>query len=267
MNRQEILEYINYQGKYTKEVKTKINKLLKKYHPDTNKEDKKTILVIYEIKKELEEGKELDYNKETKKEKKETNTVNTIFIERIINILKQRKKFIRKELNNLYKRSYYYTNKIYEESYDKGLIDIKIEELNNNITFIKKVDNIEILIILIIIIIMITTIISKKIYLLLFIIIPIIFEKYYLNSKKIYIEDTKIIIDKLKSKKKEFLDREEKYNKNIKEIRNYEIRLEQEIRTISNDISYYSNELSKSKNIENEYSKEHENSVKYKKTK
>ena len=29
MNKQEILEYINYKGKYTKDVKTKLNKLIK----------------------------------------------------------------------------------------------------------------------------------------------------------------------------------------------------------------------------------------------
>ena len=246
MNKQEILEYIKYKGKYTKEVKTKLNKLIKKYHPDKNKEDKKTILVLYEIKKDLEKGKELKYKKDNIKEEK-TN-VNIFFIERIILILKKRKRFIQKELNNLYKKSYYYTNKIYEESYDKGLIDIKIEELNNNIRFIKKVDNIEILIILMIILILFITIITKKILLILFIIIPVLFEVYYLNVKNKYIIDTNKLIEKLKKKRKEFIDREEDYNKNIEEIRKHEIELEKEIKTINNDIGYYNNELSKVNN-------------------
>jgi len=56
MTKEEILKYLNYQGKYTKDVKRKLNKLLKKYHPDVNKDDKKTIIVLYQIKKELEEG-------------------------------------------------------------------------------------------------------------------------------------------------------------------------------------------------------------------
>ena len=246
MNKQEILEYINYKGKYTKDVKTKLNKLIKKYHPDKNKEDKKTILVLYDIKKELESGKELKYKKEIKKEDQEDKpNINVFFIERIILILKRRKRFIQKELNNLYKKSYYYVNKIYEESYDKGLIDIKIEELKNNIKYIKKVDNIEILIILMIILIMFITIITKKVLLILFIIIPILFEVYYLNVKSKYIIDTNKLIEKLKRKRKEFIDREENYNKNIEEIRKHEIELEKEIKTINNDIGYYNNELSK----------------------
>lgn len=276
MNKQEILEYINYKGKYTKEVKTKINKLLKKYHPDTNKDDKKTILIIYEVKKELESGKKIDYNNKQKQEEKTNHqeekpkqhedTINTFFIERIIKILKQRKRFIQKELNNLYKKSYYYTNKIYNESYDKGLIDIKIDELNNNIKYIKKVDNIEIMLLIIIILVIALSIIFKKYYLLFFIIIPIYSEKCYLNSKKNYINDTMKLIEKLKVQKKEFIDREEEYNKNIKEIRTHEIKLEKEIKTINNDISFYNNELSKS------YSKEKvaENSkdnIRYQKTK
>ena len=54
MTREEILKELNYKGKYNKEVKRKLKRLLKKYHPDNNKEDKETILVLYQIKKELE---------------------------------------------------------------------------------------------------------------------------------------------------------------------------------------------------------------------
>ena len=269
MNKKEILEYIDYKGKYTKEVKTKINKLIKKYHPDKNKEDKETILILYEIKKDLEEGKVLKYNKKEtiKEEVDETTNINVFFIERIIRILKNRKKFIQKQLNKLYKKSYYYINKIYEESYDKGLIDIKIEELDNNIRFIKKIDNIEIFIILMIVLILFITIISKKIVLLFFIIMPIIFEVYYLNSKKHYIEDTNKLIEKLKRKRQEFIDREEEYNKNIKEIRTQEIELEREIKTINNDIGYYNNELSKVNTNTKVNKKEYEDKDIYTKTK
>ena len=262
MNKQEILEYINYKGKYTKEVKTKLNKLLKKYHPDKNKEDKETILILYEIKKELEAGKELKYKEEIHEAQE---NINVFFIERIIRILKQRKSFIQKQLNKLYKKSYYYTNKIYEESYDKGLIDIKIEELDNNIKFIKKVDNIEIFIILMIVLILFITIITKKMVLFIFIIIPIIFEIYYLSIKKNYINDTKKLIEKLNKKRQEFIEKEDEYNKNIKEIRKQEIELEREIKTINNDIQYYNNELSKVNTNTKENKKEKEGS--YTKTK
>ena len=264
MNKQEILEYIKYKGKYTKEVKTKLNKLIKKYHPDKNKEDKETILILYEIKKDLESGKELKYKKDKKediKEEPEENNINVFFIERIIRVLKQRKKFIQKQLNNLYKKSYYYINKIYEESYDKGLIDIKIEELENNIRFIKKVDNIEILILLTIILILFISIISKKIFLLIFIIFPVLFESYYLKSKQKYINDTNKLIEKMKRKRKEFVDREEEYNKNVEELRKNEIELEKEIKTINNDIQFYNNELSKVNNKDKVNEKDYEDDI------
>ena len=84
MNKQEILEFINYKGKYNKEVKTKLNKLIKKYHPDKNKNDKETILILYEVKKELEEGKKLEYNEESIKSEEKIERTNPFFIERII---------------------------------------------------------------------------------------------------------------------------------------------------------------------------------------
>ena len=82
MTRNEILSEINYQGVYNKEVKRKLNKLLKKYHPDNNKEDKETILILYEIKKELEKGsieyKKVDIPSNLKKEDK----THIIFLDR-----------------------------------------------------------------------------------------------------------------------------------------------------------------------------------------
>ena len=54
MTREEILEKIRYKGEYTEAVKKRLKKLIKQYHPDVNKNDKKTILLLYDIKKELE---------------------------------------------------------------------------------------------------------------------------------------------------------------------------------------------------------------------
>lgn len=257
MNKQEIIDYIKYKGKYTKEVKTRLNKLIKKYHPDKSKDDKKTILILYDVKKELESGKELDYKKDVKESKTtdKDNSTKIFFIERIIKSLKKRKNFIQKELNSLYKRSYYYTNKIYEESYDKGLLDIKIEELENNIELIKKIGVLEIILLSIVLIIIFIAIITKSVYIFLLILIPILFEILYLNIKNNYIIETTKLINRLKQKRQEFIDREENYNKNIKEIRKHEIKLEKEIRSINNDISYYNHELSK----ENTKTKEYQN--------
>ena len=54
MTEQEIIEYIGFSGTYTKNVKKKLNKLIKKYHPDRNKNDKTTILILYSVKERLE---------------------------------------------------------------------------------------------------------------------------------------------------------------------------------------------------------------------
>ena len=81
MNREDILEQINYKGKYTKDVKKRLNKLLKKYHPDNNKDDKKTILILYDIKRELENGALLyDKNKKDNKSNKDIFTTNNLFL-------------------------------------------------------------------------------------------------------------------------------------------------------------------------------------------
>ena len=54
MTEKEIIEYIGFSGTYTKSVKKKLNKLIKKYHPDRNKNDKTTILILYSVKERLE---------------------------------------------------------------------------------------------------------------------------------------------------------------------------------------------------------------------
>ena len=101
MTEQEIIEYIGFSGTYTKNVKKKLNKLIKKYHPDHNKTDKKTILTLYSIKEKLE-NKTLTYTKNIdntsqtndiykKEEVYDTKTIN--FINRIINILIREKDF------------------------------------------------------------------------------------------------------------------------------------------------------------------------------
>ena len=69
MTREEILKYLNYNGRYTKDIKKKLNKLLKLYHPDNNKSDKDNIFILYQIKKELEDGT-LEYKDNYVKEEK-----------------------------------------------------------------------------------------------------------------------------------------------------------------------------------------------------
>mgnify|MGYP003297707832 CR=1 FL=1 len=56
MTREEILKKINYNGKYTKEVKSNLKKLIIKYHPDHNG-DSEVFKLLNSIKKDLDNGK------------------------------------------------------------------------------------------------------------------------------------------------------------------------------------------------------------------
>ena len=70
MTKEEIYEAINYNGNYNKEVKKKLRLLMKKFHPDLNKEDKETIKILVEVKNELINNK-VSYVKRKKQEAKE----------------------------------------------------------------------------------------------------------------------------------------------------------------------------------------------------
>ena len=106
MTREEILKELNYKGKYTKEVKRKLKRLLKKFHPDKNKNDKETILILYQIKKELETNTlvhdELFENIKSDESDYSQNGILTLFFEKMIKSLKNNKKEIDKKIKNLY---------------------------------------------------------------------------------------------------------------------------------------------------------------------
>ena len=159
MTEKEIIEYIGFSGTYTKSVKKKLNKLIKKYHPDRNKNDKTTILILYSVKERLENNT-LTYTKNNdndnsiynsyqtnninKKEKiYDTKTIN--FINRIINILIRKKDFFNKELNKIYNKEYYYNKKLYKNSELDGYNDIEIENILEILNSLKKVNYIDIL--------------------------------------------------------------------------------------------------------------------------
>lgn len=63
MTKEEVYKLIQYDGKYDEKVKKNLKSLIKKYHPDKNKDDNKMIKVIYEVKKELENN-QVSYNME-----------------------------------------------------------------------------------------------------------------------------------------------------------------------------------------------------------
>lgn len=258
MTRKEIFEYLNYQGEYTKEVKKKINRLLKKYHPDKNKKDKKTILLIYEIKKELEKN---SLKEETSSPEKNINSdserdysVNKSFIERIIKILKKQKQFIENSLKRIYKKEYYWSNKIYKDSYDIGLIDIKVEALKQKQLSLKKMDFIDYTTIIIIIFLILLSLLIKNILIIFLIIFPVLIEIYhYYYRVELYLNNENLL-QKLLKLKDNYQIKQVEMQKNLNELKQEEIRLKKEKSSINNDIAFYDHELNKTSVYEKEKS-------------
>lgn len=268
MNREEILSYINYQGEYTRDVKKKLNKLIKKYHPDRNKIDKTTILTLYEVKKDLEKNKiavvtEPVKDEEVKEEIIDFEVANPL-IERILKILKNKKKFIENSLKRIYRKEYYYSNKIYKDSYDLGLLDLKIKELNKKQQNLKKITKYDYMLLAILLIILIFA--FYKPILIIFIVIPILFELLYINYRTTIFYENNLLKENLEEKKKTFTEKQKNCSDNLADIKKEELRLKREKRSINNDIAFYNHELSKSNKNEkvstvkkgNSYSKRRE---------
>lgn len=267
MTEKEIIEYIGFSGTYTKSVKKKLNKLIKKYHPDRNKNDKKTILILYSVKERLENNT-LTYTKNNdndnsiynsnqtnninKKEKiYDTKTIN--FINRIINILIRKKDFFNKELNKIYNKEYYYNKKLYKNSELDGYNDIEIENILEILNSLKKVNYIDILYIIFIFIFIGLS--FYNIIFSIFLLFIIYFEYSFIKERYNEYNKFLILLRKKKIKKEKYSIKNKNYEKILNELNRYEINLKNERRMVSNDIAFYNHELS----LSNNYSKHMEN--------
>ena len=267
MTEKEIIEYIGFSGTYTKSVKKKLNKLIKKYHPDRNKNDKKTILILYSVKERLENNT-LTYTKNNdndnsiynsnqtnninKKEKiYDTKTIN--FINRIINILIRKKDFFNKELNKIYNKEYYYNKKLYKNSELDGYNDIEIEKILEILNSLKKVNYIDILYIIFIFIFIGLS--FYNIIFSIFLLFIIYFEYSFIKERYNEYNKFLILLRKKKIKKEKYSIKNKNYEKILNELNRYEINLKNERRMVSNDIAFYNHELS----LSNNYSKDMEN--------
>lgn len=267
MTEKEIIEYIGFSGTYTKSVKKKLNKLIKKYHPDRNKNDKTTILILYSVKERLENNT-LTYTKNNdndnsiynsyqtnninKKEKiYDTKTIN--FINRIINILIRKKDFFNKELNKIYNKEYYYNKKLYKNSELDGYNDIEIENILEILNSLKKVNYIDILYIIFIFIFIGLS--FYNIIFSVFLLFIIYFEYSFIKERYNKYNKFLILLRKKKLKKEKYSIKNKNYEKILNELNRYEINLKNERRMVSNDIAFYNHELS----LSNNYSKHMEN--------
>ena len=239
MTKEEILKYLNYQGKYTKEIKRKLNKLLKKYHPDVNKTDKKTILNLYQIKKELEDGKvtnfKIEYEKEANKSKNNIKDFSN-YSEKIqklsVKLINKRNKLI-DNIEQLYKKINNYYKKL--NNTQEKLINIEEEIYDNNqyLNIIFK----EIILFLIInmLIIILLFVLNINYYILISLVLLFIFITYFYLKIKKYKEKNNNI-NKNEQDKIELKE-------NLKNIKNNISVLEKEIAKVRREISEVNGEI------------------------
>ena len=267
MNREDILEQINYKGKYTKDVKKRLNKLLKKYHPDNNKDDKKTILVLYDIKRELENGTLLyDKNKKDNKSNKDIFKEKSyfFFFESMVERLKNQREKINKKISAIYKKINFHHEKIDNKQDELTIVEFEINELEEELNELLKIDMIDIFLLIIIIIFILLAIGFKNIFIIFVDFVFISLELYYIYIRNnIYKEKKKRLIKYvrvLRNIKDEYDTLEDKIDVLEKE----ELKLKGERNRINNDLQYYNHQISKlyDKEYEKEYSKENKSYTK-----
>ena len=267
MNRDELLKFIGYRGKYTKDVKKKLNKLLKKYHPDNNKSDKNTILLLYKIKKEIENGNVVyENNKTVRKEEKEDNISNNYIylLKNMLSKLMRKKRRSTLKLEALYRKLNFHYKKLNNKQDELSYIEMNISEEKEALNKLLKCDIVDIIIILSIVISLFVLITNKKIHFLLVIFILLLGEFYYVyGRKKRYNEAERKLKQSLTVQRhvdEEFLDISDK----VLALEKDEKMIKADINKINNDIQYYNHELSsireKSYDNKNEYNYEGEKS-------
>ena len=183
MTKEEIYEYLNFQGKYDANVKKRLKKLIKKYHPDLNNGDDTTIKIINEVKKELETGNFKCENKKIEKQNNSRNFYDVFDKATTINLINQLKREVEQlniRIESDYKdefkllKSYNEIDKIYK----KLLLRIKIA--NKQITKLSKINYIDKIIISLIVILSIILFLNFNLVILIIMIIIFIIEIYYI---------------------------------------------------------------------------------------
>lgn len=248
MNKKEIYEYLNYKGKYTKDVEKKLKKLIKKFHPDRNNSDKSTILVLYEVKKEVENDVvDKKYYKTLKT--KEVNHEEVVsyslepFIIRMIEFLKIKRDKKEQEILKVQRKvNYHYKKRMnLTDTKNKVLLDIddilkKYNRSSKKILILLTTIDLSCLFIFIIYFNLLTFLI-----LLLSILATILYllarYEYFKNLNK-KLEVKNIERDNINEKLRVVDDK-------INDLENICVSLKFEKNAISNDIQFYNYELSK----------------------
>ena len=258
MTREEILEKIKYRGEYNDLVKKRLKRLIKQYHPDVNKNDKETILLLYEIKKELENGS-INYTPDISQDNKNDN-INYDYIvfifESVIESLKNKRDEINDKISHLYKRYNMKIDEKNEKTLELSELVFEIENLNDEISDYKKMDILDVLLITAFIVTLFCILFFKLYFLILVAIFFIIAEVYYIYVRYLDYKYKKFLLRKYKRKKKSIDKEFNSIEDNLNEMRKEEIDLKKEKSNVNNDIQYYSYEISKINDNESSKSKE-----------
>lgn len=245
MDRDNVYKIIGYKGEYNKEVKAKLRKLLKKYHPDHNNGASETFKIINEIKKELEHGIKLkSKNKNNLKNSNEFKD-DLQYYQNQIKILLNENEIIKNKINdnniNIEEYSKKYTLLIEKLTKNQGLLCDNYD----NVNYLKKFQKKYIIYILLLVIFAITYLLTKNIlFIILLSIITIILTidilNLYLRIKEITLKSNNYI-HKNFDLFKEIKDLKDKINKEKQIILSHE----RELIKNSNDVRFYQNQLNK----------------------
>lgn len=240
MNRNEVFRIIGYHGVYDQEVKKKLRKLLKKYHPDNNG-NSENFKLINEIKKELETKKNVSKTPITKvyKKKDDYDYLGKMHELKVKNDNLHSKLLEKKELRKKYKEEY---RKLYNESLDnQNELCHCVDKINN----IKR-QGVSVFVLIILSIVSLTLfLLLKNIFLLIIMSMILIYSfityiNRYINIENLNKESKKIAKRNIKVLKElnncSFLI--QKINEEINDI-------EKKIVNNDNDMRFYNNELKK----------------------
>ena len=250
MNKDSIHKLIGYKGEYNKEVKAKLRKLLKKYHPDHNKGQSETFKLINEVKKELEKNPHLEVksSKGTNENIQEKITKEDLeYYQKRIIFLQGKNKIIENKIeeknNNLKKISQKF-NSLNEKITNNNEL---LCENNDNVNYLKMFRKKYIVYILSFFIFIISYLLTKNIFFILLIIIIIIvlsidISKLYLNIKKLTGKNNNYLL-----KNFELFKEIDAIKNDISNQKKMILGLERELDKNNNDIRFYQNQLIKNK--------------------
>lgn len=183
MTKEDVYEYLNFQGIYDANVKRRLKKLIKKYHPDLNNGDDTTIKIINEVKKELETGNFKFEYKKTEDSNNNNNFYDVSYKVSTINLINQLKREV--EQLNIRIESDYEDEFILLKSYNEidkmyKQLMLRIKIANNQITKLNKVNYVDKMAIILIVILSVVLFYNFNLVILIIMIILFIIEIYYI---------------------------------------------------------------------------------------